>query len=158
MQKCWPCHVVTLQCALIVSWILHVNHHLEFHLKSHSCPETFPLQGCSPLHTLMHQQPVQSEFWSQVPQQCLLQLCNRSEIAFLNECFEISLFVWTSQHLTFLLLSSVNRKYWCCVPVHGQLFTIPSETELQKCTLLINLRSFCEVWGWWSGDYIFAGV
>lgn len=64
----------------------------------------------------------------------------------------------SSQQLTFWLLSSVNRKYWCCVPVHGQLFTIPSETELQKCTLLINLCNCCEVWGWWCGDYIFAGV
>lgn len=33
----------------------------------------------------------------------------------------------SSQRLTFLVRSSVNRKYGCCVLVHGQLFTIPSE-------------------------------
>ena len=91
MQKCWPYHVVALHTALIVPWILHLYHSLEFRLKSHSCLESFSLKGRSPLHTLAQQHPVQSEFWRWVPQQCLLQLSNLLETVFLKACCKISL-------------------------------------------------------------------
>lgn len=42
--------------------------------------------------------------------------------------------------MIFLVPSSVNRKHGSCVLVHEQLFTIPSETELQKYALYINLH------------------
>lgn len=33
------CIMLSLHCALRVSWILYLSHSLEFHLKSHGCPE-----------------------------------------------------------------------------------------------------------------------